>query len=191
MGEKIHIPDLIRSIHEEAPGALPIDSYAVPDNYLAELPERILARVDTVAEEEVLPLSPASNPYKIPAGYFDSIGAQIVNKTKRPDGSVKPLGRWKRLAIAASFMLVGGVGLLFYISIFSGSKDSLVMAPALEKMESSELAGFLQDESETSLGTIHRKKASDDSQLFQGISNQELESFLNENSSDENETFFN
>ena len=183
MEEKEKISELIESIRQES-AITPGKDYAVPDDYFADLPSKLMLRTQ-VSEVDSRRLP---TPYQAPQAYFEEMDSRMLHKIRRP---VPAIG--KKLAIAASVLVLIALGTIQLWRKAPVEKNTIPGwgVSMLEEMDSGDLANFIEEDPELNPRNQSTVKTSNDNQLFRDISTAELERFLNENISDEKETFFN
>lgn len=112
------------------------DSFQVPDGYFSELPDQVMARIE--AEEkvaQVLEKYRDGHSFSVPDGYFSALPDQVMARIGAADK------RWflfrRRLitaiSVAASLVLVVGIGLLWYNFQNNGTPTENMTATVVEK----------------------------------------------------------
>lgn len=112
MGENLENNGLVK-------GDFPTETgFTTPENYFAELTERINAKIFI---EQMKATAPENNGYMVPEGYFENLTSAILAKTTNenalPQRKIVRLWHSKLLkyASAACFLLIAGTGLYFNI----------------------------------------------------------------------------
>lgn len=112
------------------------DSFQVPDDYFSELPDQVMARI--AAEEkvaQVLDKYRNGHSFPVPDGYFAELPDQVM---ARIEATEKRRGLFRRriftsISVAASLILVVGIGLLWNASQNKGTDMSTMTATSVEK----------------------------------------------------------
>jgi hypothetical protein len=167
--------------------------FEVPANYFQENSKE-LAFVGAEDEESlVLSFISKDMPYEVPLGYFANFPEQMTEKLAAPKGRVVTMMRrkWMRMAVAA---IVTGIIALSGFLYFNRDKsiDPLttneVVANEIKKASTEELDEFL-DKNDVAVSTnsssVTATPKKEMKTLFQDVSDQELEAFLQEIPSDE------
>ena len=112
------------------------DSFQVPDGYFSELPDQVMARIE--AEEkvaQVLEKYHNSTSFSVPDGYFAALPDQVLARIGATD---KRRFLFRRrlittISVAASLVLVVGIGLLWYNFQYNGNTTENMTATVVEK----------------------------------------------------------
>ena len=112
------------------------DSFQVPDGYFSELPDKVMARIE--AEEkvaQVLEKYHSSQSFSVPDGYFAALPDQVMARIGASD---KRRGLFRRrlitaISVAASLVLVVGIGLWWYNFQNNGTATENMTATVVEK----------------------------------------------------------
>jgi hypothetical protein len=112
------------------------DSFQVPDGYFSELPDKVMARIE--AEEKVAQVMEKyreGNSFSVPDGYFAALSDQVMARIGAAD---KRRGLFRRrlitaISVAASLVLVVGIGLLWYNFQNNGTTTENMSATVVEK----------------------------------------------------------
>lgn len=189
-GEEIaELSPLLAGISRQLP-------YSVPDGYFQSNIESLEA---FTSDEESLVLSFVNKemPYEVPAGYFAGIPDQVMEKITIDRARVVPLmkRKWIRLAVAA---VITGMIALSGIAYFGNSgghtKTGEPATVALKKASTEELNDFIKTTTAVDLNggraqvtakkTTNRKESK---KLFDDVSDKELDAFLNQVPTDDEE----
>lgn len=112
------------------------DSFQVPDGYFSELPDKVMARIE--AEEKVAQVMEKyreGNSFSVPDGYFAALPDQVMARIGAAD---KRRGLFRRrlitaISVAASLVLVVGIGLWWYNFQNNGTATENMTATVVEK----------------------------------------------------------
>lgn len=112
------------------------DSFQVPDGYFSELPDQVMERI--AAEEKVAQILEKyrnGHSFPIPDGYFAELPDQVM---ARIEATEKRRGLFRRriftsISVAASLILVVGIGLLWNTSQNKGTDMATMTATPVEK----------------------------------------------------------
>ena len=113
------------------------DSFQVPDGYFSELPDQVMARIE--AEEkvaQVLEKYRDGHSFSVPDGYFAALPDQVMARIGAAD---KRRFLFRRrlitaISVAASLVLVVGIGLLWYNFQNNGTPTENMTATVVEKL---------------------------------------------------------
>ena len=112
------------------------DSFQVPDGYFSELPDQVMASIE--AEEkvaQVLEKYRDGHSFSVPDGYFAALPDQVMARIGAAD---KRRFLFRRrlitaISVAASLVLVVGIGLLWYNFQNNGTPTENMTATVVEK----------------------------------------------------------
>ena len=112
------------------------DSFQVPDGYFSELPDQVMARIE--AEEKVAQVIEKyrdGHSFSVPDGYFAALPDQVMARIGAAD---KRRFLFRRrlitaISVAASLVLVVGIGLLWYNFQNNGTPTENMTATVVEK----------------------------------------------------------
>ncbi|HVZ55727.1 MAG TPA: hypothetical protein VG870_03630 [Chitinophagaceae bacterium] len=178
----------------------------VPDGYFTRLPLEVLTRIRTLEDhqagsrEETSALSPLLGrlsrelPYSVPAGYFDQLGQGLRLEAAVQPARVVSLKRrsWMRYAVAAAVIgLVALTGLLLLTgrSRQDAGNPTAWVEKSMKKVSTSDINTFIQlaDEEATQPASLAAAGKDDDiRELMKDVSDKDIQRFLKETSSDEN-----
>jgi hypothetical protein len=169
--------------------------YEVPEGYFQRITHEALTIVGPEPELTVLSTVTRHMPYELPAGYFESLPQHIASKVApaRVVSMARP--RWMRMAIAAAVTGLVAVGGYFYAMRGTGNSDnSLPIAGQLKGVSNTELDEFIKttDYNGASSGqtAMGRKPAKAEvKELLKDVSDKELESFLNQVPTDDEDLY--
>lgn len=161
--------------------------YSVPEDYFQSNLDGLQAFTGK-EESVVLSFIDKEMPYEVPAGYFANVPEQVLNRVANR-GKLVPLvkRKWVRLAVAA--MLTGVITLSGIAYLRNGGNDatgrgsnSVPVAVELKKASTEELKQFINNDAVTvpdhNLNTAARSSKTDRKDLFGDVSDKELEAFL-------------
>lgn len=167
--------------------------FAVPENYFQSLG----ADLPRIPETEELPdlLRQASRqlPYSVPEGYFNSLAGTLLQKVQKPGGRVVSFGsRMIRYAAAAAIIGLVVLGGIFYFNSGSGLDPAQPsgewVAKKLEKVSNQELEQFINTaDVDPNGGELAGKSAREVRNLLNDVTTSELDAFLNEHPTDNEE----
>lgn len=157
--------------------------YSLPQNYFES------ANLSFITQEEELPVNLASldrtMPFEIPFSYFETLPQVILSKVTKPKAKVISISkRWMRVAVAA--MITGMIALSGYLYFNNNNSISVDnpqwVAKTLKNVETKELDEFIQmtDVSVAKNIASPQANAAEVKALLQDVSNEELETFLEE-----------
>ncbi len=168
--------------------------YSVPEDYFNSNIEGLKA---FTSDEESLVLSfiDKQMPYEVPAGYFANVPEQVFQKISDRTSRVVPLMRrkWMRLAVAA---MITGIITISGIAYFNKSVDPATTDPvtAVQKASTEELNDFINStavdlpgDEKLQLTANNTPSKKEVKQLFDDVSDKELENFLDQVQLDDEE----
>jgi hypothetical protein len=164
--------------------------YSVPAGYFSENIDLLPAFTSDTEESLVLSFIEKEMPYEVPRGYFASFPETVLEKLNR-SAKVVPMKRRRWMHVAAAAVVAGIIGLsgLAYFKSGTTTPDAPV-AIEIKKASTEELNAFvkttdisLTDESTTAHNTTDVK------QLLKDVSDKELEAFLDQVPTDDEEEF--
>lgn len=162
--------------------------YSLPENYFDQnLSE--LSFLLSEAESPVVAAIGKAMPFSVPEGYFEALPNQVLAKVAEPKGKVVSLfaRKWMRVAIAA---VVGGIVFVSGYQYLQRSGNELAVAPQslsaskvlqdIRKVSTEELENFIKAFSPAAepQKVSHSARTGDVKALLQGVSKKEIESFL-------------
>ncbi|HTG55701.1 MAG TPA: hypothetical protein VL943_05515 [Niabella sp.] len=164
-----------------------------PQDYFPGLENRILSKVLEENTFLTLPDDGKEPTFTVPVGYFEGLEKEILKKTASPAPVRKLFSyRWRAIAAAAVIGVLIGGGIYYrevsnsqQITIQNGAGGSGV----IHNISSNELTDFVEDGAAGNGNSSDKKKPVDINQLFQQVSSQDLESFLNETAVNNTELF--
>ncbi len=179
--------------------------YSVPDNYFNET-----ATIATsLIQEEVLPATMATlsrqAPYSVPDGYFENLPGQILAKVSKPQSKVISFDsrRWMRYASAAIITGAIALGSIFYFAGNSNNTSGIDpvkhpyqwVASKLKNVSNSDLEEFINT---TDASAAHMQQTASNSnsgkevrKMLTDVSTSELDNFLNDVPTDNDEATIN
>lgn len=112
------------------------DSFQVPDGYFSELPDKVMARIATEKKvSQVLEKYRNGHSFPVPDGYFAKLPDQVMARIGETE---KRRGLFRRriftsISVAASLILVVGIGLMWNASQNKGNDTATLTATSVEK----------------------------------------------------------
>ncbi len=188
--------DILKALRQQInEGDQPDGPFHVPAGYFTELETKILAKVsdEAAADFTLFTEEAKKQPFTVPDGYFDTLKQNILQKTASP-APVKRLFfyKWQQIAAAAIAGLIILSGIYFWdtpgyhpIAVQNQSNST----PVIRNISVNELTDFVGDASTGNSNGNDKKNSVDINQLFQQVSSQDLESFLNETAANNTELF--
>lgn len=164
-----------------------------PQDYFHDLENRILSKVLEEDSSINLPDDGKEPTFSVPTGYFEGLGKEILKKTDSPVPIRKLFFyKWRSIAAAAiiGVVILGGI----YYRETSSSQQITIQSrsgstPVIHNISSNELTDFVEEGAAGNGNGSDKKKPVDINQLFQQVSSQDLESFLNETAVNNSELF--
>lgn len=164
-----------------------------PQDYFPGLENSILSKVLEEDTSLTLPDDGKEPTFTVPTGYFEGLEKEILKKTASPAPVRKLFShRWRSIAAAAVIGVLIGGGIYYreasnsqQIAIQNGAGSTAV----IHNISSNELTDFVEDGAAVNGNSSDKKKPVDINQLFQQVSSQDLESFLNETAVNNTELF--
>lgn len=168
--------------------------YSVPKDYFDSNIEGLKAFTSENEESLVLSFVDKQMPYEVPVGYFANVPEQVLQKISDRTRVVPLMKRkWMRLAVAA---MITGIIAISGIAYFNGRNGSATTDPvtAVKKASTEELNDFINstsvnvaDENNVQLTANNTPQKKEVKQLFDDVSDKELEAFLNQVPADDEE----
>ncbi len=167
----------------------------VPEDYFPGLENSILSKVLDEEDASLISLDDKGKKqtFTVPDGYFHNLEKDILKKTIVP----APAGRlfsfqWRPVAAASVIGLII-LGSIYYRETSDSEQTNVqtnsFSTSVIQNVSLSELADFVEEGSAGNSNGNDKKKSVDINQLFQQVSNQDLESFLNETAVNNTELF--
>lgn len=164
--------------------------YSVPDDYFQSNLEGLKAFTSESEESLVLSFIDKEMPYEVPTGYFANLPEKILEKLSDRRAKVVPMKRsnWMRLAVAAMITGIVAVSGIAYFNSRRGQATNSVVPVnmALKKASTEELNDFIKNTAVTLTDTKapvtakNKSSKTDRKKLFEGVSDKELDAFLNQ-----------
>ncbi|MGC4037605.1 MAG: hypothetical protein QM764_16710 [Chitinophagaceae bacterium] len=172
--------------------------YAEPEGYFEDLSEAILAKLKSheeyqTAEEELADLSPLlssigkKNPYSVPQGYFENFQKDInLNLENKPAAKVISITNRKWFRFAAAAVVIGFIALTSLPFIINSdstvpvSNSHAWIEENMKKVSTDDINNFIQPAVAGATA-----KAADVGDLLKDISDKDIQNFLNETNSAE------
>lgn len=168
--------------------------FQAPEHYFSGLGNNILSKVlDEEDASATLPFNGKKPTFKVPDGYFEELEQKILQKTASP-APVRKLFyyRWRSIAAAAIIFGIIGGG-IYYREAFNSQPVAVQNGsggtPVIHNISVNELKDFAEEGAASNGNGSDKKKPVDINQLFQQVSSQDLESFLNETAVNNTELF--
>ena len=169
--------------------------FSVPDNFFQSNLEGLKAFTSENEESLVLSFVDKEMPYEVPAGYFANITEQVLEKVAGQEVKVVPIMRrkWMQLAVAAVVTgIVAVSGIVYFNGKGSGGAGSDPVAKVLKKTSTQELNEFIKStvvdvNDNTAPTTAQNSPSKKETKLFDNVSDKELEAFLNQVPTDDDE----
>ena len=168
--------------------------YSVPDDYFQSNIEGLKAFTSEDEESLVLSFIDKQMPYEVPAGYFANVPEQVLQKISDRSRVIPLMKRkWMRLAVAA---MVAGIIAVSGIAYFSRGDSATATDPvtAVKKASTQELNDFINstavnvsDDNNVQLTATNTPQKREVKQLFDDVSDKELEAFLSQVPADDEE----
>lgn len=160
---------------------------AVPENYFDTLSNEVPVLMRSEDELPSILLEHArTNPYTVPAGYFENLPALVKGKVQNKPGTKVVLMRtgWLRMAAAAVLTGIIAVGALLSredVGNANNSASTAVNSGIFKGITAQDLDQFIKTTDAvytdgTASGTINNAAVAD--QLLKDVSSKELEAFL-------------
>lgn len=163
--------------------------FSVPNNYFQSNIEGLEAFTSENEDSLVLSFVDKQMPYEVPAGYFANFPEQVLEKLSGRKAKVVPMmqRKWVRLAVAA---MVTGIMAISGIMYFNNRGHGSTADPvtAVKKASTQELNDFIKStvvnvSDDKAAVTAHN--ATQTKKLFNDVSDKELDAFLNQVSTDD------
>ena len=156
--EQFHLP-ILKSISKKMP-------YSIPENYFSA--------------QLSIPDFPKENPFKVPDSYFTSLENRIIEKQKKTHSKkITPIKKWYNVAIAASILIfVSITSIKFSTEIFNKVHSFSNTDIAMQSISSEALSAFVGSDSMANAGVA--QKSIDENQLFKNVSDEALQTFLDQ-----------
>ena len=179
--EIIQLSPLLAGIPRKLP-------YAVPEDYFQSNIENLWAFTSENEESLVLSFVEKDMPYEVPAGYFANFSEQVLEKVSNGGGKVVPMMRrkWMRMAVAAAVTGIMAISGFFYFNNRSGHQTTDPVT-AVKKASTEELNEFIKSTVVNIGAPVTAKNTTDGKKLFNDVSDKELEAFLNQVPTDDDD----
>lgn len=187
--ETATLSPLLAGISREMP-------YAVPTGYFETLTTGLQAITAEDPESDILLLAERQMPYEVPDGYFALLPEQILARVRRGSARVVSMGRPRFMRMAAAAMITGIIALSGYF-YFNGKRDVPVTSPEwvaknVKNVSNKAIEDFVKttDVTVASKETVQKTAGSTDvKKMLQDVSDKELDAFLSQVPSEEEELF--
>lgn len=162
--------------------------FSVPDNFFQSNLEGLEAFTSENEESLGLSFVEKEMPYEVPVGYFANFPEQVLEKVAERQAKVVPMmkRKWVRLAVAAMVTGIMAVSGFMYFS----NRGSVASDPvtAVKKASTQELNDFIKSTvvnvtDDNAAVTAHN--ATQTKKLFNDVSDKELDAFLSQVSTDD------
>ena len=168
--------------------------YSVPDDYFQSNIDSLNTFTSESEESLVLSFIDKEMPHRVPTGYFANLPEQILEKVSGRDSKVIPLmkRKWMRLAVAA---MVTGIIAISGIVYFNNRGGNTAPAGdptvAVKKASTQELNDFLKTTTLVDVNDMSKTTATtpktERKNLFNDVSDKELQAFLNQVPTDDDD----
>lgn len=183
--EIVQLSPLLSGISRKLP-------FAIPENYFQSNIENLGAFTSENEESLVLSFVEKEMPYEAPTGYFANLPEQILERVSDSGAKVVPIVRrkWMRLAVAA---VVTGIMAISGIVYFNRGGNGTTNDPAVavKKASTQELNDFLKSTTVIDMNDMSKTTATapktERKKLFNDVSDKELQSFLNQLPTDDDD----
>lgn len=183
--EIVQLSPLLSGISRKLP-------FAIPENYFQSNIENLGAFTSKNEESLVLSFVEKEMPYEAPTGYFANLPEQILERVSDSGAKVVPIVRrkWMRLAVAA---VVAGIMAISGIVYFNRGGNGTTNDPAVavKKASTQELNDFLKTTTVIDMNDMSKTTATapktERKKLFNDVSDKELQSFLNQLPTDDDD----
>jgi hypothetical protein len=158
--------------------------YSVPDNFFQSNIENSEAFTSENEESLVLSFISKEMPYKVPTGYFANFPETVVEKLSDRGTKVVPMvkRKWMRLAIAATVTGIMAISGFFYFNN-RGANTTTDPVTAVKKASTEELNDFIKSTVVNVTGNnvpVTAKNTTETKKLFNDVSDKELDAFLSQ-----------
>jgi hypothetical protein len=170
--------------------------FSIPDNYFQDLS----AITDEKEESAVLSYIGKTMPYEVPFDYFDNLSGEVLGKLNPSTAKVIPMYRkkWMKMAVAAAIVGIIAISGFFYFNkkgSISVSNPQWV-ATNIKNVSNTAIEEFIKttDVTLTSTNTTTaqtKPKTADIKKLLQDVPDTELESFLDQVPTDDDDLVIN
>lgn len=165
--------------------------YSVPDNYFQSNIENLEAFTSENEESLVLSFIDKEMPYQVPTGYFANVPEQVLEKVATHSARVVPMmkRKWVRLAVAA--MVTGIIaisGITYFNNRGSHSIASTDPGTVVKKASTKELNDFINSTAVTLSNDqtpVTVKNTTETKKIFNDVSDKELDAFLSQMPTDD------
>ena len=158
--------------------------FSVPDHYFSSNIESLPAFTSENEASLVLSFISKEMPYQVPPGYFDGLSHKVLDKVSDRGGArVVPMIKRKWMHIAAAAM-VAGIITISGISYFNNNGTETVtkdpVAVELKKATTEELKTFITNTDATVNDNTTVQNTAEVKTLLNDVSDKELEAFLDQ-----------
>jgi hypothetical protein len=160
--------------------------YTVPENYFSGFTLNVPSLVREEQMPEALQAIGRQMPHTVPAGYFDGLADAVLEKVTKPAAKVVSFNRARFMRIAAAAVVTGIIaisGFLFFgkgeQTIDPNQKSGEWVAKSLQNVSNQALDEFIMT---TDIGyqasNTPNSNPTDVKHMLEGVSNSELDAFL-------------
>ncbi|MFL5789591.1 MAG: hypothetical protein ACJ748_16140 [Flavisolibacter sp.] len=166
----------------------------IPENYFQSALDDIPLLISDKEGSPILDLIGRSMPFTVPADYFQNLPAAIMNKVSGKQAKVISIKRhnWSRFLVAASVIAIMVFGGIFYFNNKSSAKDPIAQ---VKKLSTTEITDFLKnttiDLNTNNVTAKNPSKMNDVKNLLQDVPDNELDNFLKQVPSEEDDMTIN
>lgn len=160
--------------------------YSIPENYFQSNIENLGAFTSRNEESLVLSFVGKEMPYEVPTGYFANFPEQVVEKLSDRGTKVVPMvkRKWMRLAVAAAVTGIMAISGIFYFNDKGGGPTDPVTA--VKKASTEELNDFIKSTVVTdNKAPVTAKNTNETKKIFNDVSDKELDAFLSQMPTDD------
>jgi hypothetical protein len=176
--------------------------FQAPAGYFSDLSDNVVSGVQAIdfVNEELENLSPLmaglkdKQVYETPAGYFETLPGQVMDRVKKMSEPAKVVSigfgrKLMRYAVAAAVIGVVAIGAWWFVGGKSGAGPSneIVASKEVDKLSTEELQSYLEEVPVAvpadllAANTKLEIEESDMSDLFQNVSDEEIQKYLDQN----------
>lgn len=160
--------------------------YSVPYNFFQSNIENLEAFTSENEESLVLSFISKEMPYEVPTGYFANFPEKVVEKLSDRGAKVVPMvkRKWMRLAVAAAVIGIMAISGIFY---FNGRGRGITdPVTAVKKASTEELNDFIKSTVVIdSKVPVTAQNTTETKKIFTDVSDNELDAFLSQMPTDD------
>jgi hypothetical protein len=167
--------------------------YSVPENYFQSNIENLGAFTSESEDSLVLSFIEKEMPYQVPTGYFANLPEQVLEKVSDSSRSAKVVPmmkrKWMRLAVAAAVTGIMAISGFFYFNN-RGSSATPDPVTAVKKASTEELNEFIKStvvNVTDDKAPATAKNTTESKKIFNDVSDKELDAFLSQMPTDDDD----